>query len=195
VLKWCMRLTVLLLMLLAWTGCGNKQPAPSDDLSSQEQVQNPQESAIAPEEEQVALDDQNLPYEEWLKQVISNIIGATSNIDKPRVDSILFFDENESDMEIILWADTSFTHSMVRDGIILHSTDVLRRVFSDPRAERVSLYWLLPAKDSYGDETETMAARVVLTRDTADKINWKGLSPLGLPRVADKFDFHPKLQQ
>jgi len=182
-------------MLLAWTGCGNKQPAPSDDLSSQEQVQNPQESAIAPEEEQVALDDQNLPYEEWLKQVISNIIGATSNIDKPRVDSILFFDENESDMEIILWADTSFTHSMVRDGIILHSTDVLRRVFSDPRAERVSLYWLLPAKDSYGDETETMAARVVLTRDTADKINWKGLSPLGLPRVADKFDFHPKLQQ
>jgi len=40
-----------------------------------------------------------------------------------------------------------------------------------------------------------MAARVVLTRDTADKINWKGLSPLGLPRVADKFDFHPKLQQ
>ncbi|HQD86866.1 MAG TPA: hypothetical protein PK822_08170 [Bacillota bacterium] len=194
-LKWCMRLTVLLLMLLAWTGCGNKQPAPSDDLSSQEQVQNPQESAIAPEEEQVALDDQNLPYEEWLKQVISNIIGATSNIDKPRVDSILFFDENESDMEIILWADTSFTHSMVRDGIILHSTDVLRRVFSDPRAERVSLYWLLPAKDSYGDETETMAARVVLTRDTADKINWKGLSPLGLPRVADKFDFHPKLQQ
>lgn len=50
-LKWCMRLTVLLLMLLAWTGCGNKQPAPSDDLSSQEQVQNPQESAIAPEEE------------------------------------------------------------------------------------------------------------------------------------------------
>lgn len=194
-LKWCMRLTVLLLMLLAWTGCGNKQPAPSDDLSSQEQVQNPQESAIAPEEEQVALDDQNLPYEEWLKQVISNIIGATSNIDKPRVDSILFFDENESDMEIILWADTSFTHSMVRDGIILHSTDVLRRVFSDPRAERVSLYWLLPAKDSYGDETETMAARVVLTRDTADKINWKGLSPLGLPRAADKFDFHPKLQQ
>ena len=194
-LKWCMRLTVLLLMLLAWTGCGNKQPTPSDDLSSQEQVQNPQESAIAPEEEQVALDDQNLPYEEWLKQVISNIIGATSNIDKPRVDSILFFDENESDMEIILWADTSFTHSMVRDGIILHSTDVLRRVFSDPRAERVSLYWLLPAKDSYGDETETMAARVVLTRDTADKINWKGLSPLGLPRVADKFDFHPKLQQ
>lgn len=194
-LKWCMRLTVLLLMLLAWTGCGNKQPAPSDDLSSQEQVQNPQESAIAPEEEQVALDDQNLPYEEWLKQVISNIIGATSNIDKPRVDSILFFDENESDMEIILWADTSFTHSMVRDGIILHSTDVLRRVFSDPRAERVSLYWLLPAKDSYGDETETMAARVVLTRDTADKINWKGLSPLGLSRVADKFDFHPKLQQ
>jgi hypothetical protein len=177
---------LLVVMLLICMGCEDEPPAPSP---AQEQTQEAQESLPEPEV------DQNLPYEEWLKQTISNAIGTNSNMDKPRVDSILFLDDVGSDMEIILWADTSFTHSMVRDGIILHSTDVLRRVFSDPRAERVSLYWLLPAKDSYGDETETMAARVVLTRDTADKINWKGLSPLGLPRVADKFDFHPKLQQ
>jgi hypothetical protein len=146
---------LLVVMLLICMGCEDEPPAPSP---AQEQTQEAQESLPEPEV------DQNLPYEEWLKQTISNAIGTNSNMDKPRVDSILFLDDVGSDMEIILWADTSFTHSMVRDGIILHSTDVLRRVFSDPRAERVSLYWLLPAKDSYGDETETMAARVVLPR-------------------------------
>lgn len=177
---------LLVVMLLICMGCEDEPPAPSP---AQEQTQEAQESLPEPEV------DQNLPYEEWLKQTISNAIGTNSNMDKPRVDSILFLDDVGSDMEIILWADTSFTHSMVRDGIILHSTDVLRRVFSDPRAERVSLYWLLPAKDSYGNETEMAASHVVLTRDVFNKINWKGLSPLGLPRVADKFDFHPKLQQ
>lgn len=135
-----------------------------------------------------------LSYEEWLKKTITEAIGEKANTGKPRIGSILFLDKDKTDMEITLWADDNLTPGFIRDGTVTKSAEVLRRIFSDPRAKRALLYWLFPVKDSYGQDKQMVIMQVVMTRETASKINWSGFNPLDLPDVADKFHVHPSLQ-
>ncbi len=135
-----------------------------------------------------------LSYEEWLKKTITEAIGEKANIGKPRIESILFLDKAKTDMEITLWADDNLTPSFIRDGAVTKSAEVLRRIYSDPRAKRVLLYWLFPVKDSYGQDKQMVIMQVVMSRETANKINWSGFNPLDLPDVADRIRIHPSLQ-
>ncbi|MDF9408275.1 hypothetical protein L7E55_07865 [Pelotomaculum isophthalicicum JI] len=152
------------------------------------------EQSVSTKEEHIAKNEQDLLYEEWLKHTITSTIGESTNTDKPRIESVLFYNKEETEVEITLWADNNLTPGLIRDGAITKSTEVLHRIFSDSRAKRVLLYWLFPVKDSYGQERQMVLMQVIMTRETANKINWSGLSPLGLPNVADKFHIHPSLQ-
>ncbi len=147
-----------------------------------------------PASENKPVASKELSYEEWLKKTITEAIGEKANTGKPRIGSILFLDKDKTDMEITLWADDNLTPGFIRDGTVTKSTEVLRRIFSDPRAKRALLYWLFPVKDSYGQDKQMVIMQVVMTRETASKINWSGFNPLDLPDVADKFHVHPSLQ-
>jgi|Wag4MinimDraft_15_1082655.scaffolds.fasta_scaffold01246_2 outer membrane murein-binding lipoprotein Lpp len=137
---------------------------------------------------------EDLPYNEWLKKTITEAIGDKTNYDKPRIESIIFFDKEKTDMEITLWADDNLTPGFIRDGAIVKSTEVFHQIFADPRANNVLLYWLFPAKDVYGNNKEMVILQVKMTRKTANKINWSDFDPLNLETVADKFHVHPSLQ-
>lgn len=165
-----------------------------DTKAGKEKIPAPQVSRATPAPEDKPAVSKELPYEEWLKRTITEAVGEKANNGKSRIESILFFDKDKTDMEISIWADDNLTPGFIRDGAITKSAEVLRRIFSDSRAKRVLLYWLFPVKDSYGNDKQMVIMQVVMTRETANKINWSGFNPLNLPDVADKFHVHPDLQ-
>jgi len=161
-------------------------PAPAPSSTTENKPENKPESK--------SVEQKKLSYEEWLKKTITEAIGDKTNYDKSRIESILFLDKEKTDMEITLWADDNLTPSFIRDEIIINSATIFHKIFSDPRAKRVLLYWLFPAKDVYGNDTEMALLQVEMTRKTANKINWSGFSPFDLEKVADRFNLHPSLQ-
>jgi len=135
-----------------------------------------------------------LPYEEWLMKTITEVAGEKSNLGKPRVQAIFFWDKEKTDMEISFWADDHLTLGLIRDGATIDSALILRRIFDDPRAKKVTLFWWYPLKTAAGQEGRMLVIRVRMTRETADKINWNEFRPRRLPDVADDFHVHPSMQ-
>jgi|GEM_PF-1965427 hypothetical protein len=160
-------------------------PAPTSSSTTENKLEDKPESKPV---------EQELSYEEWLKNAIIETVGDKTNYDKPRIESIIFLDEEETDMEITLWADDNLTRGLIRDGVILQSTEILRQIYSDKRAKCVLLYWLFPVKDVYGNKQALPIMQIKLTRETAAKINWQEFNSFNLPYVADKFHIHPDLQ-
>lgn len=192
---------VLVFMFTAGCGTTEKEKTPVSQVaqSQQQSINTTKEGTSATQASQTTPEPENKPaknssYEEWLRKTITETIGEKSNTGKPRIESILFMDKDKTNIEITLWADDNLTAGFIRDDTIVNSAQVLRRIFSDLRAKRVLLYWLFPVKDSYGNDKQMVIMQVVMTRETANKINWSGFNPLNLPDVADKFHVHPSLQ-
>ncbi len=161
-------------------------PTPASSSTTENKSENKPESK--------PVEQKKLSYEEWLKNIITEVAGVETNYNKPRIESILFLDKEKTDMEITLWADDNLTPGFIRDGAIIKSAEILRQIYSDDGAKSVLLYWVFPVKDAYGNEQMLPIMQIKLTRETANKINWQGFNPLNLPNVADKFHVHPDLQ-
>jgi hypothetical protein len=55
--------------------------------------------------------------------------------------------------------------------------------------------------DQYGNKNTSTGAKIVITRDIADKIDWKGLAerhvtdPGNIYRIADNYSIHPGIRK
>lgn len=90
-----------------------------------------------------------------------------------------------------------------RDGVNVAArtaTEIFERLFANRSVKRVSVFQLGDFTDTYGQTNEEVAVKVMMDRETADKINWEGfknqvrLDYRALERVASDFNIHPALK-
>ncbi|MCG0275384.1 MAG: hypothetical protein L5655_04345 [Thermosediminibacteraceae bacterium] len=192
---------IMMVLIIMVSGCDSSEFNEAQKTSENKTIKNnnfvEEDTTInnkLEEESESKPGQQELSYEEWLRNIIIETVGDKTNYGKPRIESIIFLDENKTDMEITLWADDNLTAGLIRNGAIIKSSEILRKIYSDDRAKNVLIYWLFPVKDVYGNEQMLPIIQIQLTRETANKINWQGFNPLDLEKVADIFHVHPDLQ-
>jgi hypothetical protein len=71
---------------------------------------------------------------------------------------------------------------------------IYEKLFENYDIESVSIFSWMIFFDSYGQETEMVGVRSMITKETADKINWDNLLTDNLPKVANTYYVHPALK-
>jgi hypothetical protein len=152
----------------------------------------------APEEEsQISTmepikDEQPKTYKEWLQKVIEEEIGDSSNLSTPRIAGISFYENDESCPILSLIADDNITLNLVRVGMLSNATKIFKEIFADDKADIATIIWGRPVTDDYGNTAIAPVMAIAVSRETANKINWRDFSYSKLPNVADDFFEEPQ---
>ena len=127
-------------------------------------------------------------YEQWIGNNVNaamNDSGATGQV---QFIGVQFGDSIQSPIIGILAQGLDPQSDPGRRALQSHSIAVLQRLFSDERAQSVTLVWLEPATD--GGSVEPIG-QVVLTvgmlRQTAQGLNWTYLRAEDLRNIADYY--------
>src|SRR5690606_30717609 len=89
----------------------------------------------------------------------------------------------------------NLTLGMTRRGLLMDSGELFEELFKIKEVERVNLQWILPGEDQYGNDTDLQAMRILLYRETAEKVKWDNPSiPDLLPNFAESYKLHPALK-
>jgi len=133
-------------------------------------------------------------FEDKVKQAIHKSVGKTASGGKKRIIEV---DANEEAGTVVLRLNgtESLTIGTTRRSLLLDSGGLFKEIFKIKEVERVNLQWILPGEDQYGNETDLQAMRILLYRETAEKVNWENPSiPDILPNVAESYKLHPALK-
>ncbi|API93499.1 MULTISPECIES: hypothetical protein [unclassified Virgibacillus] len=155
-----------------------------------EREENAEEVKKKEKEKKPSTDD----LEEWVIKTVNDEIGDESNTDKKRIDKVslidyVFTEDNDKDRVVNLYlnADDNFTLKMIGRGILMKSSDVFQSLFKDDRVAEVGLFWQLGAIDKYGNTSDDIIAKVILKRETFEKINYDNFLDQDYEHVADSF--------
>ncbi|MBS3792671.1 hypothetical protein KGY77_08525 [Candidatus Bipolaricaulota bacterium] len=72
----------------------------------------------------------------------------------------------------------NFTKGMIRGGMIGDAMDFFQKLYNNPQVTSVVECMLMPEfkmVDQYGNESEEQVAKIVVSRDLAEKINWENM--------------------
>ncbi len=92
-------------------------------------------------------------------------------------------------------AEDNLTHNMIKEGILIDTSKIIKELFQDQRINDVRLVWYFPHTDAYGNETNEVAEKIEFTRDTVSKINWANFLFDNIPQIADGFEVNPNFDQ
>ena len=147
----------------------------------------PQESPVIDINQDIA------DYHGWLTDSVSRALDDSRNTAEAQFLGVQF-GESGHDPIIGIQAD-GYDPVSAFPSAILHnpSIEVLKRVFADDRAERVTLAWLWTVPgDGSGESTQQLVLLVTILRETADSIDWAYMRAADLPRLADEYqEAHP----
>ena len=73
------------------------------------------------------------------------------------------------------------------------ATKMFEKLFKDPRVKLVRITTYLEGVDAYGQKVTNVGTRFIMSRETADKINWDNFLYSRLPDVADEAYINPVL--
>jgi hypothetical protein len=90
------------------------------------------------------------------------------------------------------WDETDFVKRIGGTAIVIGSI-----LFSNQKVEQVAIFTQTEMTDKYGKTSLETGTKIVLSRNTANKIDWKGISerhitdPGNIYRIADDYKIHP----
>jgi len=73
------------------------------------------------------------------------------------------------------------------------SIDIFKDLFKDPRIEKVTVISMATMINQYGQESQEVAAKYRMTRETYKKINWDNVLWTDLEQFTDVYYVHPAL--
>lgn len=88
----------------------------------------------------------------------------------------------------------NLTPAMMLSGARIHSIDIFKNLFEDPRIEQVTVISNTEFVDEYGQPSTAAGCWYRISRETADKVNWGGLPFENLDKIADLHFVHPALR-
>lgn len=156
-------------------------------------VIEPLNAIRSPDSPDTATDRELAEYYDWLNTNVGRAIDDSSNAARARFLGIQFGDSDKDPIIGVLAQGYDPLSSYPSAILNAPSIEVLRRVFEDERAERVTLAWLWNAPgENAGESTQQLALLVTMLRDTADNIDWSYMRAVDLPRLADVYqEAHP----
>lgn len=170
-----------------------------------EEIKEEEQKTVQAEEEKKEEKKENKPkekpkekkpatFEDKVKQAINKSVGNKANNGKKRIIEI---DANEGAGTVVLKlnGNENLTLGMTRRGLLMDSGELFEELFKIKEVERVNLQWILPGEDQYGNDTDLQAMRILLYRETAEKVKWDNPSiPDLLPNFAESYKLHPALK-
>ena len=162
------------------------------EYKGEELYPNPAPSEPAPTEEP---DAQEVPA--TLEQAIDGAIEA-ARADKEGVNiydgQSVGEDGDGSYVDIYLSGQDGFSVSLIRKGMWMEATDILRELQPRTDLERVTIFWSFPLIDSYGNSTTETVMKVLFEKETLDKINFERFDWNNIPDIADEYYEHAALK-
>ena len=132
-------------------------------------------------------------YHGWLSEAVARGLDDSTNAARAQFLGVQFGESGHDPIIGILAQGYDPTNAYPSAILNYPSIEVLRRVFADDRAERVTLAWLWTAPgESGGDATPELVLLLTLLRETAQGIDWSYIRAADLPRLADDYqEAHP----
>ncbi|GHV32359.1 hypothetical protein FACS18949_03010 [Clostridia bacterium] len=115
------------------------------------------------------------------------------------VSSVDIFDEGntgaEGDRRITINANASdsWTVSLIRSGILSSSSKVLKELQPRSDISQVCFLWSFPLVDSFGNTSNDVVVKILLYKETIDKINFDSFDWNQFSNIADDFYLNPAL--
>lgn len=139
---------------------------------------------------------------------VKSALSGKATIDPIPADSS--FKNNITDIQVLNYGNEGKKSVSVyyKSGAVWDETDMVKRsggtailisniLFQNPRVEQVAVFAQTDMTDQYGNKKTETGIKNVLKRDTADKIDWKGLAdrhisdPGNIYRLAENYYIHP----
>lgn len=94
-------------------------------------------------------------------------------------------------------AKDNLSTKMIRQGIIFDIKDIMQKIAPSipENVDEVNFSVLFDLVDQYGNADQSQVVRVVLNRQSWEKINWDGFLVDNLPNVSEIYWVHPALQK
>ena len=138
--------------------------------------------------------DKSLTVEDQIKNDVYEELGEKSNNKKDRIVN-LDIEKSTGYAKIILAGDNSLSTKDTKEKQLFDAEDVFPILFKDKSIEKAMVTFQLPLVDKYGKETDEDVIRIVLTRETNDKIVWKNFNIDNFGTVAENFYMHPAMKE
>ncbi|ERI05694.1 hypothetical protein [Aneurinibacillus aneurinilyticus] len=134
--------------------------------------------------------------EEQVKQAIIDTVGETANTGEQKIidlqvnDNLATTVEHDKVVVAYLNADENLKNSMTKGGILIDSTNILKKLFAINNIEEATFIWELPLLDSQGNKQTEPVLKVTMTRKSAANIRWDNFNWKNLENVVDTYWEH-----
>jgi hypothetical protein len=135
-------------------------------------------------------------YQQWIGSSVSSALNDSGTTGQVQFLGVQFGDSIQDPTIGILAEGLDPQSSPGKSALQNYSIAVLQRLFSDERAESVTLAWLGPATDSEGGQSFGQVILMIgMLKETAQSINWAYLRADDLRNIADYYHESPPTTQ
>ncbi|MFS0780112.1 hypothetical protein [Bacillus sp. 1P06AnD] len=133
--------------------------------------------------------EKNKSVEEQVTSDLKDKLGAKSNNKEKRIVS-LEYTKTDGYLKLTVAGDNSLSKKDTKYAQLNLATKAFPILFKNKDVKKVMLRIQLPLVDTYGTKKNEDVVRIVLTRETNDKITWKNFDPNNFSEVAESYYVH-----
>jgi len=127
-------------------------------------------------------------YREWIRNNVGTALSGHDGVGQVRFIGVEFGNSIQDPVVGILSQGIDIQSNAGRNTIQNYSITVFESIFTDMRAQSVTLAWLVPVADSgMGEQVREIVLVVGMLRQTANGIRWTSMGPADLRYVADYY--------
>ena len=154
-----------------------------------------------PEPEQTDELNTEEPVEPTTPETLEEIIDAAIESAHAEKEEVKLFDtyseENPDERRVAIYlaGSDNLTTNMIRKGMWMEGTDILKALQSCENISEVVLYWSFPMVDAYGKSITDTVMKIDVSKETLDNINFEQFLFENLPEIADEYFEHAALAE
>lgn len=132
---------------------------------------------------------EELTVDQKIEKAIVKAVGKKNNLDKKRVDSITYVEEDKAAF-VALNASENFSNNLTKKGIWLDSVEVFEATKDIEEVDLFLFYWYLPLFDAYGNEKSGLVMSFEITKEELQKINYDNFPKDNVPNIVVNYFEH-----
>jgi len=129
--------------------------------------------------------------EELLTKEINNKLGKKTNEGKKTIVEI----ESGEYTKVVINGDQTLSNKDMKSNMLRETTKIFPVIFKDDNVQKAMVTVKTTFVDKYGKESDDDGVRVLLTRETNDKIVWKNFDVNNYQDIAENLYVHPAISQ
>lgn len=139
--------------------------------------------------------ESTLTPEEEITEIITNELGAKTNMENERIISLTDMNEDGTYFLAVLNGNENFTSSTTKRGLQLDTATILESISQIDGIQKVVIQWYLPLFDVSGNEVDTQVMIVNINREALDEINWDNFDVENFEVVSETYFEHAVLNE